>query len=255
MAHIIDLKKKNFHSDMAVDFIKGKSAKISKKKIINGIKVTDIVLRDNNSFYVNLEFDDITDYSNYINVKKVFISQMKRLFKKMKIDKKKTCLVIGLGNKDSTFDSLGVKIANNILVTRYIAKMGNLDENYMNISAITPGIEAQTGISSFEVIKSVVDTIKPDFVIVIDSLSTNSVDRINKNIQISNTGISPGSGVGDKFKEISFNTLNVPVLSIGVPTVISHNNLIITVREIDYLIEKLSMLISTSINSIISNFK
>ena len=254
MSHIIDLQKNSFHSDMAVDFIKNKSLKIRKKeKIINGIKVTDIILKKNNFFYVNLEFDDITDYNNYNSVKKVFIFELKRLFKKMKIGKDKTCLVIGLGNKDSTFDSLGVKTANNILVTRYIAKTGNLDNNYMNISAITPGIEAQTGISSFEIINSVVETIKPDFLIVIDSLSTNSIDRINKNIQISNVGIKPGSAIDDNSKEISFETLKIPVLSIGVPTVISHDNLIITVREIDYLIEKLSMLISTSINSIISN--
>ena len=256
--HQIDMKKFNIHTDMAIDKINESAPGISTKiKIYGDIKITDIILDKENSInkkqgnYVTIEFADITDSENYNKVKEVFIKKLREILKKLKITKDKKGLIIGLGNENSTPDSLGAKVVNNILVTRHIARYAKLANDYMNISSIIPKVVAQTGIDSYEIIEAIVDKIKPDFLIVVDALVTNKTDRLLKTIQINDVGISAGSGVGKNYKEISFETLNIPVLAIGIPTVLSYDNLMVTTKEIDYEIEKLSMLISSSINDIV----
>ena len=260
MRHEIDMKKFNIHTDMAIDVINNKKVGIKKKnRVFGGIKVTDILLSNKNKLnkksgsYVTIEYDDISDYDNYKKVKKIFRIEFEKLLKKMKFNRNNLALIVGLGNKNSTPDSLGAKITENIIATRHIKKIKKLDKNYINVATITPGVEAQTGINSFEVIKAVVNSIKPNFLIVFDSLVTNSINRINKTIQINNVGINPGSGISKEYQEISFDTLKIPVIAIGVPTVLSYDNILVTVKEIDYMIEKTSLLISSAINDYISN--
>ncbi len=187
-------------------------------------------------------------------------------------------LVVGLGNLYATPDSLGSKVVQNIEITRHIKIYlpNAIDPNTRSISAITPGVLGTTGVETIEIVKGIVDNIKPKLVIAIDSLCSKNIDRINKSIQISDTGIVPGGGVGNRQEELSKDTLGIPVIGIGVPTVldaatividtlnscninVSENeivenmklnnfNFIVTPKEIDSLIESMSTIISEGIN-------
>lgn len=143
----------------------------------------------------------------------------------LKLDKADyTALVVGLGNRDVTPDALGPQTVDNLNITRHIVKEYGkyaMDETKTHmISAIAPGVMAQTGMESYEIIKGVVDTIHADVVFVVDALAARNTKRLNRTIQIADTGIHPGSGVGNHRNEISKETLGVPVIAIGVPTVV-----------------------------------
>ena len=131
-------------------------------------------------------------------------------------------LVVGLGNIYITPDSLGPKVINEIDVTRHIlAYMPQyLPENTRPVSAISPGVLGTTGIETLEVIKGIVENIKPKLLIVIDALASKSIERISSTIQLADTGITPGAGVGNTRKDLSMDTLNIPVIAIGIPTVV-----------------------------------
>ncbi|MBQ5675930.1 MAG: GPR endopeptidase [Lachnospiraceae bacterium] len=133
-------------------------------------------------------------------------------------------LVVGLGNRKVTPDALGPYVADNLNVTRHIIKeygkyaLGEEDVNL--ISAIVPGVMGQTGMETVEIIKGIVGETKPDVIIVVDALAARSSKRLNRTIQIADTGINPGSGVGNHRNAITKETIGVPVVAIGVPTVV-----------------------------------
>ena len=137
-------------------------------------------------------------------------------------DKQGEILVVGLGNIYVTPDALGAKVINEIDVTRHIIKYlpQYIDEGTRPVSAISPGVLGTTGIETVEILKGIVDNIKPKLLIVIDALASRSIERISSSIQISDTGIVPGAGVGNTRQEISQRTLNIPVIAIGIPTVV-----------------------------------
>lgn len=132
------------------------------------------------------------------------------------IDKQGEVLVVGLGNIYVTPDSLGPKVINEIEVTRHVIKYlpQYVEEGTRMISAISPGVLGTTGIETVEILKGIVDNIKPKLVIVIDALASRSIERISSTIQISDTGIVPGAGVGNTRSEISEATLGIPVIAI-----------------------------------------
>ena len=137
-------------------------------------------------------------------------------------EKQEDILVVGLGNIYVTPDALGPKVINEIDVTRHIIKYlpQYVDEGTRPVSAISPGVLGTTGIETVEILKGIVDNIHPKLLIVIDALASRSIDRISSTIQISDTGIVPGAGVGNTRKEISENTLGIPVVALGIPTVV-----------------------------------
>ena len=137
-------------------------------------------------------------------------------------DKTKKTLVIGLGNWNITSDALGPKSVSKTLVTRHIFKNYNkdYDDDFTEVSALSPGVMGVTGIETSETVKSIVDTIKPDRVIAIDALASRKMERVNSTIQISTAGIAPGGGVGNKRKALNKEYLGVDVIAIGVPTVV-----------------------------------
>ena len=137
------------------------------------------------------------------------------------VKKEDKVLVVGLGNPKVTPDALGPLVVENLFVTRHLKRYQLIEGDMMEMSAIVPGVMAQTGMETVEIIKGIVNEIKPVVVIVIDALSARNSNRLNKTIQISNTGIAPGSGVGNHRKAMTEETLGVPVIAIGVPTVIS----------------------------------
>ncbi len=132
------------------------------------------------------------------------------------VDKQGETLVVGLGNIYVTPDSLGPKVINEIEVTRHVIKYlpQYVEEGAREISAISPGVLGTTGIETLEILKGIVDNIHPKLLIVIDALASRSIDRISSTIQISDTGIVPGAGVGNKRAELSENTLGIPVIAI-----------------------------------------
>jgi len=139
-------------------------------------------------------------------------------------DKEMSVLVVGLGNRAVTADSLGPHVVDNLQITRHIViQYGSAayeKEKVNLISSIEPGVMAKTGMETAEIIKGVVDETRPDVLVVIDALAARSTRRLNRTIQITNTGIQPGSGVGNHRSELTKESLDVPVIAIGVPTVV-----------------------------------
>lgn len=155
------------------------------------------------------------------------------------IDKQGEVLVVGLGNIYVTPDSLGPKVINDIEVTRHIIKYlpQYVEEGTRMVSAISPGVLGTTGIETVEILKGIVDNIKPKLVIVIDALASRSIERISSTVQISDTGIVPGAGVGNTRSEISENSLGIPVVAIGIPTVVE--TAVLVNDSLDLFIQKL----------------
>ena len=227
----IDLAKFNIRTDLIIE-----DNKIShNEKNIDGLTITTS-MKDGN--YVTLSFDDVTDKDNYNKVKKYFTEIIKDILKLNNISDDASCLIIGLGNILSTPDSLGVKSLDNIIVTSHLFELGNVSDGMRSVSCFIPGVMANTGIESSKIIKAIINEIKPDFVIAIDALASRSIDRINKTIQITDTGIHPGSGIGNNRLEISKDTMNIPVIAIGVPTVVMSSTIVYD--TIDYLIKHIS---------------
>lgn len=228
MNHEIDLSKYKIRTDLVIETIENTDGIKSNIQNESGIKITIVNLNKKGSNllnkkigdYITIEFDDVTDSFNKENVTNVTIKYLKKLLSKTGIKDKDTCLIIGLGNEKSTPDSLGPLVVQNIVVTNHIYMLNDLDHNYRRVYAIKPGVTGDTGIETSEYIKAVVRAIKPDFIITIDALASKSIERVNKTIQMTNTGIAPGSGVGNSRKEISYETLGIPVIAIGVPTVV-----------------------------------
>ena len=131
-------------------------------------------------------------------------------------------LVVGLGNRNITADALGPKVVGSLMITRHLRKYipEEIDEGIRPVCAIAPGVLGTTGMETEEIIRALVDEIQPKIVVVIDALCSGRVERINTTIQITDTGITPGAGVGNKRKTINCETLGVPVIAIGVPTVV-----------------------------------
>ena len=131
-------------------------------------------------------------------------------------------LVVGLGNEQVTPDALGPKVATQIDVTRHILNYMPevLESGTREVSAVSPGVLGTTGIETQEILKGIVDHVKPKLVIVIDALASKSIERISSTVQIADTGIVPGAGVGNTRKELSEQSLGVPVVAVGIPTVV-----------------------------------
>lgn len=226
--HRIDLKNYEIRTDLAIEATSNLNNIKKNEKIIDNIKVTNIYLDKKTHKLINkkignyttIEFDDITDYNKKETVKKVFSSELRKLLKKLSIREDDSCLVIGLGNISSTPDALGPLTIQNILVTNHLFDVANVENGFRRVGAISPGVKGSTGIETSDIIKGIVDKVKPSFVIVIDALASQSIERVNKTIQMTDAGIHPGSGIGNNRKEISKETLDIPVIAIGVPTVV-----------------------------------
>ena len=200
-------------------------------------------------------------------------------------DTEQSILVVGLGNRDVTADALGPGVVDNLFVTRHIVReygKAVYDKERMNlVSGIVPGVMAATGMEAAEIVRGVVEQTEPDLVIVVDALAARSTKRLNRTIQITDTGIQPGSGVGNHRNALTKESLGVPVIAIGVPTVVDAativgdaiekleqetesqermirpdrirtmselNNMYVTGKNIDEVIKRLSFTISEALN-------
>jgi len=242
--HEIDLSKRDLRTDLIVEQNIGNIT--SNKYTFDNIEVEDIILNKNNKLkkkagkYITISYKDITDIDNYNKVLNVFQNELKKVLNYIKVDKNDTCLIIGLGNPKIISDALGSKTLENIIVTRHLYLLNNVDKKYRNVSILEPNVMGVTGIDSFEIIKNIIKEIKPDFVIAIDSLCAADIRRLNKTIQITTSGITPGSGIGNTRSELSIDTLGVKVIAIGVPTVV--DSTVIVSDTINYLLKKVGYL-------------
>lgn len=171
--------------------------------------------------YITLEVPGIRD-----NDQELFERTSKALSQELvnilNLGEKTTILIVGLGNWNVTPDALGPKVVSKLMVTRHLFEYvpDQIDEGVRPVCAIAPGVLGITGIETGEIVKGIVDKVKPDVLIAIDALASRKMERVNSTIQIADTGISPGSGVGNKRMDISKATLGIPVIAIGVPTVV-----------------------------------
>lgn len=246
----IDLSKFDLRTDLIIDsFISEENlGKIhySKTEVTKDIILEEISLNEETAklcnklpgLYKSISFKDITDRTNFEEVEKVLTTTFSNFLKELNIGDDCSCLLIGLGNYKSTPDALGPKTVENIIVTHHILAIGPLEEGYRDVSILIPGVTGTTGIETKDIILGVIEKVKPHFIITIDALKTSSTSRINQTIQITNTGISPGSGVGNSRVSLNEKTLNIPVISIGVPTIIDSSTIVID--TLNYLLKKIS---------------
>ena len=190
--------------------------------------------------YITLE-SDLMNFDDDDSREKVINYLKDELIEIFGTDQSKKTLIIGLGNWNITSDALGPRAVSKTLVTRHIFKNYNkdYDDDFSEVAALSPGVMGITGIETVEIVKSIVDKIKPDRVVAIDALASRKMDRVNSTIQISTGGIAPGGGVGNKRKALDKSYLGVDVIAIGVPTVVDAATLTIDVLDlaIDNLIE------------------
>lgn len=226
-------------TDLAYDNIKN-PLKLYKE---NDISVYAINKKENNHL---IEF-------NFLNIYLKDILKKELLFFLNRIKKKKSFLIIGLGNNNYTSDSIGPKVIKNINVNAHLIKLGATFTN--QVYAIEPGIYGQTGIETFTIISSIVKEINPDVLIIIDSFITNNIHNLEKSIIISNEGITPGSGISTINTKITKKKIGKPIIVIGVPTAleitIKKQNLIVSSKSIDKYIINLSQIIAESLNEIL----
>ena len=242
----IDLSKYNLRTDLIIE----NDSAIHDIKNIDNMTITKTYKEGN---YITLSFEDITDSSNFNNVETKLIEIIKDILKTNNISINDSCLVVGLGNRMSTPDSLGVKTLDDIIVTSHLFELGNVSNGMRKVSSVTPNVMANTGIESSVIISSIIKAIKPDFVIAIDALAARQIERINKTIQITDTGIHPGSGIGNNRLEISKKTMGIPVIAIGVPTVVLSSTIV--ADTIDYLYRHISYIKDNSAINKLSYYK
>lgn len=269
----------NFRTDLALERCENldkKSLEGIKMDVFtkNGARITRIDVLDKKGEmavgkpqgkYVTVEVAPFTHQAQFIDDSlEAVADEIRRI-----IPEKGSVLVAGLGNMNITPDALGPKCASMIFATRHIT--GELLKStgltgLRCVSAVATGVTGETGAEAGEIIKGVVQTVRPDVVITVDALAARNVERLGRTIQMCDTGIIPGSGVGNSRQEISEKTIGVPVISIGVPTVVDAATLImdctenensvsekagsmmVTPREVDLMIERAAKLTSLAVN-------
>ncbi|MEK3723779.1 GPR endopeptidase [Paenibacillus sp. FSL H8-0034] len=174
--------------------------------------------------YITIEVPQLRKKDSALQdrVAAVFAKEFESFMAKLQIESMSKVLIVGLGNWNVTPDALGPLVVENVMVTRHYFELmpGEVSPGYRPVSAIAPGVLGTTGIETGEIIQGIVEKSKPDLVIAIDALASRSLERVNTTIQIADTGIHPGSGIGNKRKGLTLDTLGVPVIAVGVPTVV-----------------------------------
>lgn len=264
----------------------------------NKIRITKVEIKDEAGArvmekpigtYITIEAPELDNSSDDYHkpITELISSNLKKITGELSRD---DILVVGLGNREVTPDALGPQVVDNLFVTRHLIREFGEEFQVRNrlgsVSAISPGVMAQTGMETLEIIKGVIKETNPKLIIVIDALASRSISRVNTTVQIADTGISPGSGVGNNRKALNEESLGVKVIAIGVPTVVDAativadtltkymestgfgeediykfisevngkqmNNMFVTPKNIDESIKRISYTISEALNSCFS---
>ena len=215
------------------NYDKLKKIKVTSVRIMNHIGARQ--MKKPIGTYTTIDFEE-----RFIFEQKDYMDAVgKRLQKELaailphKIKKDATILVTGLGNRFATPDALGPYVLEQIEVNRHLSVqyVGMELQKGMKICGMIPGVLGQTGMESSEILKGVIENVHPDCMLVIDSLATRSIKRLCTTIQLTDTGISPGAGIGNNRSEINQNTMNIPVIAIGVPTVMEAGTIVYDTLE------------------------
>lgn len=248
--HEIDLKKWKIHTDLVFDDILDdklkekvgyKKKEFGKNVIVEEVKIGEDLeetIQKRAGRYKMISFDDISDRDNFNLVLKAFTSEFSLLLKEIGFDNKMKVLIVGLGNYKSTPDAVGPKVLKHILVTGHLFSLGSVEDGYCNVSVFEPFVTGETGIDTRDIISSLNDKLHPDLIVFIDALATTAIDRVNKSIQISDSGINPGSGVSNSRGFLDKNLLGCKVVVIGIPTVMDSATIVFD--TINYMFKKFS---------------
>lgn len=215
-----DLYRKAHNIENEVEGIETEEEKINDDLIVSRVKVTNekgeeaIGKPQGNYITIDIKKLKIATEEEIQKASEVVTKELKVLLGKH-VGVQDPILVVGLGNIYVTPDALGPKVINEIDITRHLLEYMPevLDKNTREVSAVSPGVLGTTGIETLEILKGIVDNIKPKLMIVIDALSSRSIERISSSIQLADTGIVPGAGVGNARKELTQNTLGIPVIA------------------------------------------
>lgn len=263
------------------DNVELKGVRVNEEKRGENIKITEVVIETENGakamgkpkgIYTTIEAPEMADGDEdyHREISEVLAEVLKNM---IPIEEKEdlSILVVGLGNREVTPDALGPKVVDNMFITRHVIReFGRyaLGKEHTNlISSIVPGVMAQTGMESVEIVKGVIQESKPDYIVAVDALAARSVKRLNRTIQITNTGINPGSGVGNHRHAMNKESLGIPVIAIGIPTVVDAativndaisgfyeeadctlNSFFVTPKDIDESIKRISFTLSEGLN-------
>lgn len=207
----------------------------------NGIVISTVIIETENAAkamgrprgtYVTIEAPEMIEedagYHRNISLELAKILRQMLPLEHMERDLKRglevSALIVGLGNREVTPDALGPRVVDNLFITRHImnefGKYAFADEDVSKVSGIVPGVMAQTGMECVEILRGVVKETRPDFVITVDALAARNVKRLGRTIQLTDTGITPGSGIGNHRNALNKESVGVPVISLGVPTVV-----------------------------------
>ncbi len=222
-----DIYNKANNIEKDIDGIEAEEEYIDDNITISRVKVTNekgeeaIGKKKGNYITIDVKNLKIASEEEIQKTSEVVTSELKKLIEKH-ITKKDSILVVGLGNIYVTPDSLGPKVINEVDITRHLLEYMPevLDESTREVSAISPGVLGTTGIETMEILKGIIDNVKPKLVIIIDALASRNIERISSSVQIADTGIVPGAGVGNARKELTEDNLGVPVIAMGIPTVV-----------------------------------
>ena len=222
-----DLYNKAHNIEKDIDGIETEEEKIDDNISVSRVKITNekgeeaIGKKKGNYITVDVKNLKIANEEEIQKTSEVVTKELKTLLAKH-VAEKDSILVVGLGNIYVTPDSLGPKVINEIDITRHLLEYMPevLDENTREVSAISPGVLGTTGIETMEILKGIVDNVKPKLVIIIDALASRNIERISSSVQLADTGIVPGAGVGNARKELTESTLGIPVIAMGIPTIV-----------------------------------
>lgn len=245
----------NLYVDLAVeahDLLRGDTGQeipgvIMEKKELDKISITTITIENMQGEqelgrpkgnYITIEAPEIKD-NNYQEHKKITEALSQTLQKLMNLREESSLLIVGLGNWQATPDSLGPKVVQKIMVTRHLFNYTpkEMEGNMGKVAAVSPGVLGITGIETAEIIRGLVEHVRPDYVIAIDALAAGALERIGTTIQIADTGINPGSGIGNHRKGLNEETLGCKVIAIGVPTVV--NAVVIAHKTVEELFSQM----------------
>lgn len=217
---------------------KGEKIKIERVKIVNEQGEQAIGKPRGNYITIDIQKLKLAQDQDIEEAGQIVSEELKKLID-VHAKKEDPILVVGLGNIYVTPDALGPKVINEIEVTRHVMNYmpQYVKEGTRMVSAISPGVLGTTGIETAEILKGIVDNVHPKLLIVIDALASRSIERISSTVQLSDTGIVPGAGVGNKRSEISEATMGIPVIAMGIPTVVE--TAVLVNDSLDLFIEKL----------------
>ena len=222
-----DLYNKANNIENDIDGIEAEEEKVNDNIIISRVRVTNengeaaIGKKKGNYITIDVRNLKIAGEEEIQKTSEVVTNELKKLIENH-ITKQDAILVVGLGNIYVTPDSLGPKVINEVDITRHLLEYMPevLDKSTREVSAISPGVLGTTGIETMEILKGIIDNVRPKLVIIIDALASRNIERISSSVQIADTGIVPGAGVGNARKELTEATLGVPVIAMGIPTVV-----------------------------------